>query len=401
MSAERLAANFRAVQAAAPRSEILAVIKADAYGHGAEGCALALAAAGARWFGVTDLEEGVRVRQTLRESGWAAADKHVVVMSGFEREDAAAIVRAGLTPVVWAAEHVAALQRAATEAGEHVPVHLEIDTGMARQGAPAGVELAAVLDALRASGRVRCEGVFSHLSSSEIVGAAETARQRVLLDEALEQIFEAELIPEWMHVGNSSAIDEGSTASWMRERAETVGAAALVRPGLALYGYSLPLVGLGSVLSDEFGRDAPKAQAGRRSGQLRGDLQPVATWKTRVIGVREIAAGDTVGYGATFVAEKPTRLALLPVGYADGFRREASSGVGDGWVRIAGRRAAVVGRVSMNLTVVDVTEFAPAIGVGDEVVLLGEGVTAEDHARWCGTIAYEILCGMRGHRRLV
>jgi len=132
-------------------------------------------------------------------------------------------------------------------------------------------------------------------------------------------------------------------------------------------------------------------------------------WKTRVIGLREIEAGATVGYGATFTAQRPMRLALLPVGYADGFRREASSspqpatapsgdpdsGVGDGWVMIAGQRARVVGRVSMNLTTVDVTGIA-GVDVGDEVVLLGEGVSAQDHARWCGTIAYEILCGVRG-----
>jgi alanine racemase len=126
-------------------------------------------------------------------------------------------------------------------------------------------------------------------------------------------------------------------------------------------------------------------------------LLPVATWKTRVIDLREIGPGETVGYGATFVSERPMRLALLPVGYADGFRREASSGVGDGWVMIAGQRAPVVGRVSMNLTVVDVTAHE-AVRVGDPVVLLGEGVTAEDLAGWCRTIPYEILCGMQGRQ---
>jgi alanine racemase len=115
-----------------------------------------------------------------------------------------------------------------------------------------------------------------------------------------------------------------------------------------------------------------------------------------VAGLRELAAGATVGYGATFTASHPMRLALLPVGYADGFRREASSSDGHGWVMIAARRAPVVGRVSMNLTTVDVTAI-PEAALGSEVVLLGEGVTAEDHARWCGTIAYEILCGIRAH----
>jgi alanine racemase len=164
-----------------------------------------------------------------------------------------------------------------------------------------------------------------------------------------------------------------------------MGAHVLVRPGLAIYGHCLPL---------ETGVRAS------REGVVAAKLQPVPTWKTRVIGVREIAAGQTVGYGATFVADRAMRLALLPVGYADGFRREASSGVGDGWVMIAEQCAPVVGRVSMNLTVVDVTAIAVA-REGDEVVLLGDGVSAEDHARWCGTIPYEILCGIRAHARLV
>jgi len=125
-------------------------------------------------------------------------------------------------------------------------------------------------------------------------------------------------------------------------------------------------------------------------------LSPVLCWKTRVIGVREVAAGATVGYGATFVAAQPMRLALLPVGYADGFRRAASSGIGNGWVMIAGRRAPVVGRVSMNLTVVDISGIED-VHEGMDVVLLGEGVTAEDHARWSGTIAYDILCGIRAN----
>jgi alanine racemase len=119
-----------------------------------------------------------------------------------------------------------------------------------------------------------------------------------------------------------------------------------------------------------------------------------------VVGLREIGVGDTVGYGATFTAKSLMWLALLPVGYADGLRREASSGLGDGWVVIAGGRAPVVGRVSMNLTVVDVTDLE-GVAVGDEVVLLGEGVSAEDHAKWCGTIAYEILCGIRAKPVLI
>jgi alanine racemase len=133
--------------------------------------------------------------------------------------------------------------------------------------------------------------------------------------------------------------------------------------------------------------------------RLRPKVKPVMTWKACLLGVRDVEAGTAVGYGATFVAKRKMRLALLGAGYADGFRREASSGLGDGWVMIAGKRAAVVGRVSMNLTVVDVTEIEGAVE-GVEAVLLGEGVSAEDHALWAGTIPYEILCGVRGVRVL-
>ena len=323
VSAERLAANFGAIQAAAPGFEVLAVIKADAYGHGAEQCALALAAAGAQWFGVTDLEEGLRVRQVLREAGWEGADRHVMVMNGFEPEDAGDLIRAGLTPVVWTQQHVLALQQAAMDSGERVAVHLEVDTGMARQGVSPGPALRTVLDGLRTLPRVRLEGVFSHLIASEVAHSEDTRMQEDRFQEAQGQIDEAGLLPEWVHFGNSSSVEEGSTLTWLSNLNNHEMVQRIVRTGLALYGYVLPLEG-----------DAGPG------GKLQASLQPVGTWKTRVIGTREIDEGDTVGYGATFVAERLMRLALLPIGYADGFRREASSGAGDGWVVIAGRRAA-------------------------------------------------------------
>jgi alanine racemase len=208
------------------------------------------------------------------------------------------------------------------------------------------------------------------------------------LQEALRAVYEGSFVPELLHLANSSALDEGSTTEWMRRIAADIRATVLVRPGLALYGHCLQIEGEnGGGLSG-------------LCGELSRQVQPVLAWKTRVVGTREIAPGQAVGYGATFVAERPMRLALLPIGYADGFRREASSGIGNGWVVIAGKRAPVVGRVSMNLTVVDVTGVAEA-AEGGEATLLGSGVSAEDHARWSGTIPYEILCGIRANRRLI
>lgn len=162
----------------------------------------------------------------------------------------------------------------------------------------------------------------------------------------------------------------------------------MVRSGLGLYGYCLPV-------------EKEAGYAGRADAQVRSRLLPVMTWKARVTGVREIEAGERIGYNGTFTAEHRMRLALVPVGYADGLRRELSSTnvrVG-GWVVLKGGRAPIVGRVSMNLTVVDVTSLAD-VAVGDEAIVLGEGVTADDHAQLAETIPYEILCGVRVQRML-
>ena len=200
--------------------------------------------------------------------------------------------------------------------------------------------------------------------------------------------------PRWVHAGNSSTVDNAvdnqgaaGTLEWLRLLAASVGARSMVRSGIALYGYCLPI------------EQADADCFGRRCG---AGLQPVMSWKTRVIGLREVEAGDAVGYNAIFTAERPMRLALLPVGYSDGLRRElsGSNARAGGWVMVKGQRAAIVGRVSMNLTVVDVTEI-PGVAVGDEVVVLGDGVTADDHARLAHTIAYEIVCGVRAEARLV
>jgi alanine racemase len=401
VSESRLRRNLAAIRAAAGEgANVLAVIKANGYGHGAEIIAPVLVDAGVTWLGVGDAEEGARIRR-----GIGKHDAHIVVMCGIstpanqerslgtpaESADAGLIVENRLTPVLWTPSHVEAVEAAAERAGRRVAVHLEIDSGMARQGAAPGPELERVVDALHRSKWLRMEGVFSHLSSSEIRSGRETAMQLERLQRAFDLLKTEDgeiLIPEWIHVANSSALDEGSTTEWVHHIGAAMRAGVLVRPGLALYGYCLELENEnGGLLRTSM-------------GQLCREVEPVLAWKTRVLATRAIEPGQTVGYGATFVSERPMRLALLPVGYADGFRREASSGIGNGWVRIAGQRAAVVGRVSMNLTVVDVTEIEVA-GEGVEATLLGDGVTAEDHAHWCRTIPYEILCGIRAHHRLV
>jgi alanine racemase len=258
-------------------------------------------------------------------------------------------------------------------------VHVEIDTGMGRQGVRRGAELDALLEALRGAGLVM-DGIFTHFCASEVAHSELTQRQQRRFEEAVAQVRARGLRPSWVHAGNSSSVDDPAQADpWLVELARSVGARAMVRIGLAMYGYCLPIEGADAV-----------------QPRVRRELKPVMQWKTRVLAVRELAAGETVGYGATFTAPAPMRVALLPVGYADGLRRELSGSNErpGGWVIVGGRKADIVGRISMNLTTVDVSGIG-GLAAGDEVVLLGDGVTAEDHARIAGTIPYEILCGVR------
>jgi alanine racemase len=395
VSERRLTANYKLlVQAAGGDVAVLAVVKANAYGHGAAVCAPVLARAGARWLGVTDAIEGAAVRKALDAAGVARERQpRVMVMCGLLADEAEAVVRHGLTPVVWELEQVEWLAEAALRMGvSPVDVHLEIDTGMARQGIAPGAELDGLLRWIKGQTMLRLDGVLTHFASSEVAGSAHTLAQRERFEEAIAAVAAAGLWPAWVHAGNSSTLDnqgDEQNVAWLHKLAVGVGAQSMVRSGIALYGYSLPIAWAGSG-----GHVVP--------ARVRSELEPVMCWKARVIGLREVQAGDTVGYNAIYAAERPMRLALLPVGYADGLRRElsGSNAQAGGWVMINGQRAAIVGRVSMNLTVVDVTGI-PRIAVGDEVVVLGDDVTADDHARLAGTIAYEIVCGVRAESKLV
>jgi alanine racemase len=374
VSEERLQGNYQAIAAAAGAGTgVLAVVKANAYGHGAETCSVVLARAGARWLGVATASEGAQVRRALDAAGFG--DARILVMCGFLPEDVAVFAEHGLTPVAWTPEQVEWLRNT------DLAAHVEVDTGMGRQGVKPGAALDALLGAMGAAG-VMLDGVMTHFSAAEVADARLTRQQQARFAAAIGQVRGKGLRPQWVHAGSSSSVDNPARpdqehATWLVDLAKSVGARAMVRCGIALYGYCLPIEGAGV---------EPK---------IRSALLPVMTWKTRVIDVREVAAGETVGYNAMFMAPRPLRVALLPVGYADGLRRELSSTntKPGGWVLVQGQRANILGRVSMNLTTVDVTGIA-GVRVGDEVVVLGDGVTADDHARIAGTISYEILCGV-------
>lgn len=358
---------------AGPETEVLAVVKANAYGHGLAGCARALEGGGAQWLGVTSVEEGVALRGICAEA-------RILIMSGIWAGEADAAVEYSLTPVVWEAQHLEWLEEAARGRGlgaGAVPVHLEIDTGMSRQGVQPKC-LEALLGRSGPDSPVRVEAVMTHFHSP---GNAElTAEQNRTFVTAVDTIIGCGVRPGILSAGSSAGTLQRDAA--VADLAKRMDARLMLRAGIALYGY------------------APDPE---ETGESARQLKPALEWKTRVISLREVEAGTVVGYDATFRADRRTRLALLPVGYADGLNRLLSN---RGEVLVRGQRAPVAGRISMDHTTVDVTDVS-GVAVGDEVVLIGEQgeerLTAADMAKLTGTISYEVLCdiGARVPRTMV
>jgi alanine racemase len=370
ISTQALEDNFRFLNGlAAGNAELLAMVKADAYGHSLALCAPAAVRAGARWLGVTSVEEGLAARAVC-------PDARILLMSGCFPGDGAAVLARGLTAVVWEPWQLEELEAAARATGSQaasIPVHLEIDTGMSRQGVSLD-GVAAIAARIGTSGFLRLESVLTHLFAADETDGRATAQQLVRLDEALRQIAASGLRPEWLNVGSSAALLNGE-AGRIGAIAQRWGMKAMIRPGLALYG-----------VAPQFVPDEPAAVAAARA-----KLKPVLTWKTRVVGVRTVEAGAVVGYNGTFVATEPMRLALLPLGYADGLERRLGSRFS---LLVRGERAPLVGRISMDLAVLDVTEI-DGVAAGDEVVILGsqgaQTITAFDHAEATGTIPWEVF----------
>jgi alanine racemase len=365
--------NFRFLAGvAAPHAELLAIVKANAYGHSLAICAPAVVRAGAKWLGVTSVEEGIVARALCPAA-------RVLVIAGIFPGQAAAAVQFQLTPVAWETrqlDELIAAARAAGAAPESLAVHLEIDTGMSRQGV-APDALATVLARFGPTSPLRLEGVMTHLFAADEADGEVTHSQLTRLDEALGRISSAGLFAEWLNVGNSAALLAGQ-ARTVSELAARHGMKAMLRPGLALYGV-VP------EYDPRFAPPEPPSLAVARSA-----LQPVLTWKASVVGVRAIPAGATIGYNGTFVASEPMRVALVSVGYGDGLDRMLGNRFS---LLVAGERAPLVGRISMDQAVVDVTEI-PGVKAGDEIVILGaqggETITAFDHAAATGTIPWEV-----------
>ena len=370
ISTQSLEDNYRFLSSlAAGHANLLTVVKSDAYGHGLSLCAPAAVRAGASWLGVTSVEEGVSARRFCPQA-------RILVMSGCFPGEGEALLANALTPIVWEPSHLNELERAAHAARSPVspiPFHLEVDTGMSRQGA-APDTLPEILARIGASPSLRLEAVHSHLFAADEADGAVTAEQLARLEEALRLLAIAGLQPEWLSVGASAALLHGE-AGRIGALAARCGMKALLRPGLALYGLTPP-----------FEPAEPSIVA-----KARARLKPVLSWKTRVATVRTIPTGAVIGYNGTFVATEPMRLALLPVGYADGLNRRLGNCFS---LLVRGERAPLVGRISMDLAVIDVTEI-PGVEPGDEVVILGsqgnDRITALDHAEAAVTIPWEVL----------
>lgn len=357
VSLPTLRQNFRALRDhVAPAATVCAVVKAHAYGHGAVECARALEREGAKWFGVTSTDEGL----ALRGGGIGG---RILLMTGFWRGDEELVIENELTPAVWQCEHIERLERAAERLRkDSIRVHLKVDTGMARLGASFD-ELPQLLEMLRTAKHVKAEGLFSHLASAEVVDSPQVDEQMARFERAVGMVKQNGLTPAYLHIANTSAIATRPKA-WMN----------FVRPGIALYGYQLPSVLEGKSF------DLP--------------VRPVLSWKTRIFSLRDVGAGQAIGYSGAYVTPGLARIAALPVGYADGLSRHLSS---RGRVIVQDQYAPIVGNISMDITLVDVIGV-PGAEIGTEVIILGQSqhcsVTAADHAQLAGTIPYEILCNI-------
>ncbi|MBF0294960.1 MAG: alanine racemase [Magnetococcales bacterium] len=346
--------NFRVARQAAGASALFPVVKANAYGLGALPVARALAAAGADGFCVAMVEEA----RPLREAG---ITHPLVILSGFLPGVEQAVIELNLQPVLFEMEAARALSRRCGERAAPVLVHVKVDTGMGRMGFPRA-KISAVLEELRSLPGIRVASILSHLARGDELAGEESLRQAERLEGAGDATLPRSLANSAGLLGHAC-----TRLAWSR-------------PGIMLYGASPFFPG----------------RTWREDG-----LRPVVRWLTRVVAVREVEAGTPLGYGHDFVTRRASRIGVLPVGYADGYSRCMQ---GRAQVLIDGLRAPVVGRISMDLTLVDLTDHAGA-GIGALVTLLGEQgegfIGIEEMAEWMGTIPYEVLCrlGARVPRR--
>jgi alanine racemase len=363
VSREQIGDNFLAIrQVVGTDVEVMPVVKADAYRHGAIEVSKVLEERGARWLAVSNTEEGV----SLRDSG---AKARILVMADFLPFTREAMLAYELTPVIHSLPDLLELNRLASSRDVRYRCHLKVDSGMGRLGV--NPDAAAILEALRDTPHIELEGLMTHFASAGNYQSGQTERQIAVFGKLVDSLAAAGVRPRFIHMASTIPIAYRRTQAWR----------AMVRPGHAIYGY----------VSPARGQAPPKALA----------VKPALTWRATVLQVKEVAAGSLIGYGGIFRASSPMRIAILAAGYADGIPHRLSN---RGRVIVNGKFAPILGAVSMDLTTIDVTQ-SPEIRGGDAATLLGsEGeasIDAQEMARLAGTISYSVLCGIHARVKRV
>jgi alanine racemase len=339
----------------ASSTQVLAVVKSDAYGHGMVPVARELAAAGTEFLGVSKFWEALELRQH---------DIHlpVLVLLGVEPADMEEAIHRQVRPVMFRLDHARRLSQCACSVQRPAAIHVKIDTGMGRLGVP-WERVPGFLDELLALPGLEIEGVLSHFAVADEADKTFSKLQMERFHQVLQQFSDRGRPVRYAHISNSAGLLDLPGAHWQ-----------LVRPGLMLYG-------------------SPPSTALERPAAL----LPVMSFKARILQIKDVQAGDSIGYGRTYVVPRPSRIATIPVGYDDGYSRLLSN---RGQVLVGGLRAPVVGRVSMNMITVDVSHV-PDVQEDDEAVLLGtQGdarISAEEIGDLCGTISYEVYCSIGRH----
>lgn len=344
--------NLYVVKRAAQNARVWGVLKADGYGHGAPAVARTLERAGIDGICVALLEEAIE----LREAGIRVP---ILVMGGYYGQAWGELLAHRLTPVVYEPSQIEGIAREVRYQGAPpLGVHLKVDTGMGRLGCVPH-ELPEVLDAFQRFPEIKLEGLMTHLACADAESLEGVHEQLALFEEVTTSVRAAGFAPHVRHVANSAAMLRTTAAHF-----------DVVRPGIALFGV------------------APRSD-------LAAGLRPVMRVRTEIVALRDVKPGDSIGYGWTWRATRPSRIATIPIGYADGLHRELSN---VGSVLVRGKRAPIVGTISMDLTMIDVTDH-PGVSLRDEAVILGaqEGklgkdvITADEIARLSRAISWEVL----------
>ena len=364
VSLSQIARNYRNVCAVVgPAITVAAVVKADAYGHGAVEVSRALVAEGAQWLAVSSVEEGVN----LRSAG--IQGPRILVMGGFLPYEGPALVEHNLTPTVHDLAQIRDLDRLAVQASSPLRYHLKLDSGMGRLGTRTSA--AEILTAVCEARQAQLEGLMTHFASAADYSSPQTADQLAYYHGIAAALERGGIRPSLLHTSSTNAIGYGRTEGWHN----------LVRAGHALYGYVSPARG-----------EAPPRLL---------SVEPALTWKAKILAVKDLPEGALVGYGGTFRTPRPMRIGILGAGYADGIFHRLSN---RGKVIADGRLTSILGTISMDLTTIDLSH-TEALRPGDEVTLLGaEGearLDAQQIARVAGTISYNILCSISARVRRV